>query len=239
MKITRCLPLFLLPFVVWGCGGGGGGAFIDSPLAATYRTSFDRGAVVVDDTSLLLFIDKQGHVGAQISSASEVLYAGQGSVINNSVIVSLQAVGSGATGNVLLQGQGTVGDPPVLNITLSGAISANVTATQLAGNEVVLTAGTYNGTLNGEDSGTFQIQVSDGGDVTGTLNSEVNGNALQVVGDVDLDGRIQFGYQSSGDNGVFEGYLFIRPGETAFIANGEWHFDQLDGDWQATKFVAP
>ena len=218
---------------MFGCGGAGGGAFGgNTELAATYRTAFTRGAVA--DTVLLLFIGKDGHVGAQLNSSSDVLFAGTGTLVGNNLVISMQSVNGGG-GTVLAQGSVLPGDPPTIAITLSGAISANVSATEFAGADVVLSAGTYNGTLEDGDTGTFTITVTDSGDVTGTVNSSLNGDNLPVEGSTDLKGEIHFHYHVAGGDGTFEGYLFMPVNTTEFVGEGDWDFGEVGGDWQASK----
>lgn len=236
MRINRLLPLLAMPFVIWGCGGGGTGSLGgSSPLLATYKASFARG--VTPNTTLVMFVDRHNHIGAQINSGTEVEYAGQGTVAGNSITVSLQAVGGSSTGTVLLQGTILPGAPPTVSITLTGAVSASTVATQVAGADSVPYSGTFSGTYEGSEPGTFFMTINSQGDVSGSVNSPLNGNGIAIQGSVDLDGAIHFQYLVTGGLAHYDGYMFLAPGSSAFQGEGDWDFNSMSGDWTASPSV--
>ena len=234
MSKGKIVTLLLIPFAVYGCAGAGGGSLGgDSPFAATYKTNFTRGSVA--NTSMVIFIDDQGHAGIQINNATEVEWAGQGTLIGNSLNVSLQPVAGDVSGNVLCQG--TVIASGNIDLTLSGAFSATPVAVRLSGPGINPAAGSYNGTYSGSESGTFSIIVSATGNITGTLNSPSAGNNLPIEGTMGLNGQTQFQFHVTGVDGSYEGYIFLPPNTTPFQANGTWSFNSSSGTWSASQVV--
>ena len=240
MRIARYFALLLLVVIACSCGGGGGinGLGGGSNLVATYKSDFTRG-IVANNSSLILYIDQHGNVGAQISNASGTEWAGQGTISGSSLNVSLVAVSSSVSGTVLCQGNVVIGSPPTLSITLSGAFSATMTATRFASSGVLPYAGSYNLTTAGDESGTGSLTISETGDVTGSLNSPTFGNNIALQGTVDLDGHIHFLASAFSVSGTFDGYVFLPPGATLYGANGNWSINTANGTWSAQKLATP
>jgi len=232
------LASMALGLLIVGCGGAGGGSTFggNAPLVATYSTNFTRGSVA--NSSLVLFIDNHGRIGAQINDATETEWAGQGSVSGTNITLSLQPVSS-VTGNVLLQGTIVPGTPPTINVTLSGAFSASTTATQLAGSNVNPAAGTYSVNYTGSENGTATLTVADDGSVTGTLNSPSQGNNIPVEGTVALDGATHFTFQKFASTGSFTGYIFLPPSSVLFHGSGDWTSGSMEGTWTGAQLATP
>ncbi len=239
IRIVQYFALLLLAVMACSCGGGAGGtgSIGNSPLAATYRSQFTRG--VAANTNLILFIQGNGHVGAQISDGTGVLWAGTGTVFGNSVNAGLTPVSSSVTGNVLLTGTVQAGAPPTLNISLSGAVTDSFTATQLSGTGVLPLAHTYTFTTDGDEKGSGSFSIDGNGNVTGTLNSPTFGNGLSMDGTVDLTGHAVIHVASINANGTLNGYMFLAPGATLWSGNGTFSLNTLNGTWQATQMPTP
>jgi len=235
MKFNRFLVLLALPVAISGCGGAGGGVSSggSNPLAATFRMDFTR--EVTPNTSLVLFVDGAGNVGAQLNDATEVEWAGKGKIVGQHIAITLLPVGSGASDDVFLSGNILNGDPPTISITLSGAVSASSTATETSGEGVTPFAGSYDGTFGGSEDGTFSLTVSEGGDVSGTLNSPSSGDNLTVLGSVDITGKITFKYFKQTGDAHYHGYLHLSPGSESFDGKGTWSFGEMSGEWQAEQ----
>jgi len=238
MRITNYLALPLLVVLACSCGGAGGSnTFGSSSLVATYKSDFTRG--VGPNTSLMLFIDDKGQVGADICNGSGVEWAGQGTINGSSLNVSLVPVSSSVSGNVLCQGSVVAGNPPTLSITLSGAVSTTFSASRFSTLGVLPYAGTYSLNTDGDEKGSGSITISSSGSVTGSLNSPTFGNSIPLEGSVDLDGHIHFNAQAFSVSGTFDGYVFLPPSASLFAANGTWNINTANGTWSALKVATP
>ena len=239
MRIVQYFALLLIAIMAGSCGGAGGGTngIGNSSLVATYRSQFTRG--VVANTNLVLFIQANGHVGAQISDATGVLWAGTGTVFQNSVNVGLTPVSSSVTGNVLMTGTVVPGTPPTLNIALSGALTDTFGATQFSGAGVLPIAHAYSFTTDGDEKGSGQFTIDDNGHLTGTLDSPTFGNGLSIDGTVDITGHTVIHVAAVGVNGTLTGYVFLAPGASLWGGNGTLTLNTLNGTWQATQMPTP
>ena len=239
MRIIQYFVLLLLAVMACSCGGAGGGAtgLGNSSLVATYHSEFTRG--ITPNSSLVLFINSNGHVGAQLTDGTGVLWAGTGTVFGNSVNAGLTPVSSSVTGNVLLTGTVQAGAPPTLNIALSGAVTDSFTATQLSGVGVLPMAHTFSFTTDGDEKGSGTFTIDGNGKVTGTLDSPTFGNGLSMDGTVDLTGHAVIHVASINANGTLTGYMFLAPGATLWSGNGTMGLNTLNGTWQATQIPAP
>ena len=233
MKLVRYVLVFALPILVlFGCAGAGGGSNItNSALVGVYRTDFTRG--VSPNSSLVMLIDDRGRVGAQVNNSTGTEWAGQGTIIGSSVNVSLNAVSSGVTGAVLVQGTIVPGTPPTINVTMSGAFSATSTATQFSGINLTPFARGYAGSYTGGESGTFGMTIDNNGVITGSLTSPSLGTSLPISGQVSLDGSVSFHIVNTA-NTSFTGFVYLAPGGLAFSASGGWSFSGMTGTWTAT-----
>ena len=238
MRKALLASLALCLFAV-GCGGSGNGSTFggNAPLVGTFSTNFTRGTTA--NTSLVIFVDNKGRVGAQINDATETEWAGQGSVSGRNVTINLVPVSNGVTGNELLQGVLTSNNPPAIDITLTGAFSASATATQLTGVGVSPAQGTYSITYTGSESDTASINVTSNGNVSGTLNSPSLGNNIPLEGTLGLDGTVSFSFQITGATGSFTGFLFLPPNATLFHGSGDWTSGSMQGTWSGQKLATP
>jgi hypothetical protein len=233
MKINRLLALAVVPMLIAGCGGTGGGSTGGgssiSNVKATYRSDFLRGAAT--DTSVVVFVDNNNNAGAVISDSNGALYSGTGGVTSGVMNIVAAGVTSGTLGHSVRL-FGTVSGATI-GVTLTGDLTDSLTLDQTAGAGVILPAGTYNGTYTGSESGTFTMQISSTGAITGTLDSPSLGNSLALSGTLHLNGAIVLNFASGTSSATLSGVIGSKPGSTKFVVrNGLWSVNSMSGTWE-------
>lgn len=92
-------------------------------------------------------------------------------------------------------------------------------------------AGEWSGTFAGGDSGTWSINVSSNGNVTGEVFSNNLQGTLNVNGTVDLSGDFRATAGSAENGATYTGTFTENSG------SGEWEntVDQISGTWQGNR----
>ena len=91
--------------------------------------------------------------------------------------------------------------------------------------------GDWSGTFNGDDAGTWEVNVSSNGTVSGTAHSTTFSDNYQIQGNVNNNGELTATIGTSDVGGEFIGQL------SGNNANGIWNNSEAEmgGDWIGTK----
>lgn len=91
--------------------------------------------------------------------------------------------------------------------------------------------GDWSGTFNGDDAGTWEVNVSSNGNVSGTAHSTTFSDNYQIQGSVNNNGELTATIGTSDVGGEFIGQL------NGNNANGIWNNSEaeMSGDWIGTK----
>ncbi|NQX84851.1 MAG: hypothetical protein HRT67_02920 [Flavobacteriaceae bacterium] len=92
--------------------------------------------------------------------------------------------------------------------------------------------GNWSGTFSGEDTGTWNINVSESGEVTGTGFSTTFQENYIFEGSVNLDGQLNATVGTSSTGATFVGVL-----NTNGTGSGTWNNSDADlsGNWEGNK----
>jgi len=223
-----------------GGGGGGGGGGIHSPYDGTYYSDFTR----APDTSIIIFVARNNVADVIISDATGPIYSGSGTLDpTTQAFTATTDQSMGGALHVQITGTAVLGNPNVLNLTLTGAMSKTLTVPRVLGEDLTLLAGTYTVTQTADSgsggSGTGTVTFAQDASWTGTINLTgggvitFNGGYLPPVGSGGFLGTttiqgstVTFNYQ--GSFWLFNG---TRKGSGTYDSTNNLH-----GTWTA---VAP
>jgi len=106
----------------------------------------------------------------------------------------------------------------------------------VAGANVSPLAGSYTGTYSGSESGTFAVQISSSGAVTGTVQSPSSGT-IPVTGTVNLAGTVHFNGSGTAGNAEWAGAFFFIPTSVKAAGSGTWSIPSsgFTGTWTGTQ----
>src|SRR5258708_31769877 len=159
-----CVTLIALALAafsaLWGCGGGsGGGHGIHSPYDGTYFSDFTR----APDTSILIFVAVNNVADVVISDATGPIYSGSGTLDPNThAFTATTDQVSGGSLHVQIAGTAVLGNPNVLDLTLTGAMTKTLTVPRVLGEDLTLLAArhTVPHTADSSDRGAGRATVT-------------------------------------------------------------------------------
>jgi len=218
-------------FVVTACGGSGGGGATANDFAGAYKMDFTRGSA--PDTTMLVSIDKNGTTAFVISDATGVLFSGSGTTTPTGHVTGTGTGVAPTVGTVTIVGDITAGNPPTMSLTLTGALTDSVSLVQVQPQGITPLVGHFNGSYFGDEEGTFTMDVSNDGSVTGTVTQ--GHVTFQLQGLVAVSGTVDFAGAGSAGGATWTGTFFFVPGSSVAQGKGTWKNGSETGTWAASQ----
>lgn len=90
-------------------------------------------------------------------------------------------------------------------------------------------AGNWSGQFSGTDNGTWNINISNNGTITGTGKSNLLNDTFEIEGRVNNAGNLLATFGTTSSDGRFDGSLKGRT------ATGNWSNGSYSGTWSGSK----
>lgn len=216
-----------------GGGGGGGGTAAVSPFAGTYSADYTR----AETGTLTIAVGANGGASIVITDSALDVLTGTGSVSAAGQLTATAANETGTT-SVGVSGQFvSQGGIITASGSITGAMSVNWSASQIAEAGVNAFAGNWSGTYTGTESGTWQAVIQTNGQVSATAQSPTVGT-VNLGGTVAPAGSATLQGSGSGIGGPFTITWTgtFRMQISAAVGSGTWVSSSgFNGTWSGQR----